>query len=94
MLRPNGLICVGPGARPAWMTDSRLCRRQGDPPFLCRRHGRVIPGHVPEAAMLLWPVIALAMAAPACCKGRSWIYPVAAVKLRLVLGKCRQELKC
>jgi len=44
--------------------------------------------------MLLWPVIALAMAAPACCKGRSWIYPVAGAKLRLVLGKRRQELEC
>jgi len=43
--------------------------------------------------MLLRPVIALAMAAPACCKGRSWICPVAAAKLRLVLGKRRQELQ-
>jgi hypothetical protein len=46
------------------------------------------------AAMLLWPVIALAMAAPACCNEGSRIYAVAALKLRLVLGKRRQELEC
>jgi hypothetical protein len=44
--------------------------------------------------MLLWPVIALAMAAPACCNEGSRIYAVAALQLRLVLGKRRQELEC
>ena len=93
MLRPNGLICVGPGAWSAWMADSRFCRRRAIPvPLQAPWPGDTSAGTL--AAMLLWPVIALAMAAPACCKGRSWIYPVAGAKLRLVLRKRRQELEC
>jgi hypothetical protein len=59
---PNGLICVGSGAWSAWMTDSRFCRRRAITPCLCRRHGRVTPGHLP------WPP---------CCSGRSsrWRWP-------------------